>query len=431
MQNKLIIILFISLFSFAYTASGQKNIDSPYSRFNLGSLQPEGSFRSLGMGSVGIAMRDNNSIYYTNPASYSSLDTISFIFDFGLDYGKNFISDGISKFSSSDMNFHHLLIGFPLAKRWGFAAGLVPVSSGYYQITQTVTSTDPGYDPNVGEYTANHDGDGGIVKIFFGSGIQIGKNFSFGANLFFLTGQLNRANSFVFSDFSNVFNNSSEEKLELHGLNFDYGLHYTASFKNNCFLNIGASMTSGNNYNSKYSQLSMKYTAYSVTDTISYIPKYSAKTYIPATYRVGISFGKKNKFTTGLDYITTKWSASNIPGSDGYAADTRELSFGAEFIPDKFSNYSYISRIEYRIGGHIGDNYLIINTEQLKEYGASIGFGLPLPTLQGNPFSKMNLYIDFTRKTGPAASNLHTEDYLTLGISLNLYDFWFLKRKFD
>jgi hypothetical protein len=431
MQNKLIIILFISLFSFAYTASGQKNIDSPYSRFNLGSLQPEGSFRSLGMGSVGIAMRDNNSIYYTNPASYSSFDTISFIFDFGLDYGKNFMSDGISKFSSSDMNFHHLLIGFPLAKRWGFAAGIVPVSSGYYQITQTVTSTDPLYDPNVGEYTANHDGDGGIVKIFFGSGIQIGKNFSFGANLFFLTGQLNRTNSFVFSDFSNVFNNSSEEKLELRGLNFDYGLHYTASLKNNYFLNIGASMTSGNNYNSKYSQLSMKYTAYSVTDTISYIPKYSAKTYIPATYRVGISFGKRNKFTTGLDYITTKWSASNIPGSDGYAADTRELSFGAEFIPDKFSNYSYISRIEYRIGGHIGDNYLIINSEQLKEYGASIGFGLPLPTIQGNPFSKMNLYIDFTRKNGSTASNLHTEDYLTLGISLNLYDYWFLKRKFD
>jgi hypothetical protein len=426
MQNKLIIVIFISLFSFAYTANGQKDINTPYSRFNLGTLETEGSFRSLGMGGVGTAIRDNSSIYFTNPASYSSLDTISFLFDFGLDYGSNIISNSETKFASNDMDFHHLIIGFPLAKRWGFAAGVVPVSSGYYQISQTVTSTDPGYDPNTGEYTANHDGSGGINKFFVGSGLQIGKNFSIGANMSFLSGQITRSNSFVFSDFYNVFNNDSQEKLVLNGINFDYGIQYTASFKNNYFLNIGASITSGNNFRSKYSQSSFRYTAYSVSDTISYVANSSTKTYIPATYRFGISFGKKNKFTTGFDYITTKWSASIIPGSTGYAADTREFRFGAEYIPDKFSNYSYISRIEYRIGGHIGDNYLIINQEQLKEYGASIGLGLPLRL-----YSKTNLYIDFTRITGPAASILPRQDYLTVGVSLNLYENWFLKRKYD
>jgi hypothetical protein len=426
MQNKLIIVIFISLFSFAYTASGQKLIDSPYSRFNLGSLQPEGSFRSLGMGGVGTAMRDNSTIYYTNPASYCSLDTISFVFDFGVDYGRNFIANGGSKYSSADIDFNHLIMGFPLAKGWGFALGVVPVSSGYYKITQTVTSTDPGYDSNTGEYTINHDGDGGLTKIFVGSGFKIGKNFSIGANLSFLTGQLKRDNSFVFVDFSNVFNNNSEEKLILNGVNFDYGIQYTASFKNNYFLNIGASMTSGANYNTKYNQLSVKYTAFNVTDTISYVPNSSLKTFIPATYRFGLSFGKLNKFTTGIDYIMTKWSTSKIPGSTGYAADTKELRFGAEYIPDKFSNYNYISRIEYRIGGHVGDNYLIINGQQLKEYGASIGIGLPMLL-----YSKTNLYFDFTSKVGSAASNLHTENYLTIGISLNLYDNWFLKRKYN
>jgi hypothetical protein len=378
------------------------------------------------MGGVGTAMRDNSTIYYTNPASYCSLDTISFVFDFGVDYGRNFIANGGSKYSSADIDFNHLIMGFPLAKGWGFALGVVPVSSGYYKITQTVTSTDPGYDSNTGEYTINHDGDGGLTKIFVGSGFKIGKNFSIGANLSFLTGQLKRDNSFVFVDFSNVFNNNSEEKLILNGVNFDYGIQYTASFKNNYFLNIGASMTSGANYNTKYNQLSVKYTAFNVTDTISYVPNSSLKTFIPATYRFGLSFGKLNKFTTGIDYIMTKWSTSKIPGSTGYAADTKELRFGAEYIPDKFSNYNYISRIEYRIGGHVGDNYLIINGQQLKEYGASIGIGLPMLL-----YSKTNLYFDFTSKVGSAASNLHTENYLTIGISLNLYDNWFLKRKYN
>src|SRR5659263_142974 len=115
MRNKLITVIFISLLSCAYTASGQKLINTPFSRFNIGTLEPQGSFRSLGMGSVGTAMRDNSSIYFTNPASFSSLDTNSFVFDFGIDYGRNFISDGVSKYSSDDLNFHHLIIGFPLS----------------------------------------------------------------------------------------------------------------------------------------------------------------------------------------------------------------------------------------------------------------------------------------------------------------------------
>ena len=426
MRNKLIIIIYISLFVFASAASGQKLIDTPYSRFNLGTLQPQGSFRSLGMGNTGTAMRDNSSIYFSNPASYSSLDTLSFIFDFGLDYGRNTISDGSSKFSSEDLTFHHLIMAFPLSRGWGLALGIIPMSSGYYQITQTVTSADPGYDPNVGEYTINHSGDGGITKYFIGSGIRITKNISIGANMTLLSGMLKRDNSFVFSDFYNAFHNNSEENLQLDGIGFDYGIQYTASLKNNYFLNIGVSLSGGTNYPSKYNQLSIKYTAYGVTDTVSYVPNNSAKTFIPSTLSLGVSFGKKNKFTTGLDFVTTKWSAAKIPGSTGYAADTRELRLGAEFIPDKFSNYSYISRIQYRIGGHIGDNYLIINGSQLKEYGASFGIGLPLRL-----GTMTNMFVDFTRRMGSPSSSFHSEDYLTAGISINFYDFWFVKKKYE
>jgi len=427
MQNKLIVIVLISLFSFAYTATGQKLINSPYSRFNLGTLEPQGSFRSLGMGSVGTAIRDNSSIYFSNPASYSSLDTLSFIFDFGFDYGRNFISDGVSKYSSDDMNFHHLIMGFPLAKGWGFAAGVIPMSSGYFDISEKVTSSDPGYDPNIGEYIIYHAGRGGITKFFIGSGKNIGRHFSVGANMTLLSGNITRTNQIIFSDYYNDFHDNNTEKLELIGINFDYGIQYFTTFKNNWFLNIGASLTSRNNYRSKYEYLSTKYTAYNITDTISSVSDNSAKTLIPGTLRLGISFGKKNKFTTGLDFVTTKWSASKIPGSTGYAADTRSLLFGVEYIPDKYSNYSFINRVEYRIGGHFGDNYLIINGEQIKEYGASLGIGLPLPHTP----SKVNLFIDFTRKSGFSSINYHAEDYLSAGISLNLYDFWFMKRKYD
>ncbi len=434
MRNKQIIILSIFILSFGMTATGQKLINTPYSRFNIGSLEPQGSFRSLGMGGVGVAIRDNNSIYFTNPASYSSLDTNSFVFDFGLDYGKNIMAGSSAKYKSDDMDFHHLIIGFPIAKGFGVAVGIIPVSSGYYSINSSVTETDPTYDPNIGEYVIDHNGNGGITKFFIGTGLNITKSLSLGINMTFMSGQLSRTNQFIFGDYLTSFHNSSEEKLEIRGLNFDYGLQYTGNFKNNYYLTFGASLTAGKNFSTKYNQLSLKYTAFSIQDTISYVADNNAKTFIPSTIRLGVAFGKKYKFTTGLDYISTKWSASVIPGSSGYAADTRSLIFGAEYIPDKFSNFSFVNRMEYRVGAHIGDNYLIINGEQIKEYGASIGLGIPIRHATNSvnySWGTLNLYMDYTRKNGSLSSSLHYENYLTAGLSLNLYDYWFIKRKYE
>jgi hypothetical protein len=427
MQHKKIIIIFISIFSIASTANSQKLVNSPYSRFNIGSLEPAGSFRSLGMGGIGTAFRDNSSIYFSNPASYSSLDTNSFVFDFGLDYSMSFLSDGVSTFSSDDLNFDHLLLGFPLAKGWGFAAGIVPISNGFYKISKSTLKDDPEYDQSVGEYTSSHIGSGGFNNFFIGSGIRLNKNFSVGINMTLLFGQVNRLNQFDLIDYYNVYNDNSTEKLQLGGINFDYGIQYTASLKNNYFINTGISLSSGKNYNSNYEHLAYKYSAYGSSDTIFYVSDNSGKAFIPGTLRLGVSFGKKNKFTAGFDFITTKWSDSKIPGASGTTADTRSFLFGAEYIPEKFSNYSYMKRIEYRIGGHIADNYLIINGEQLKEYGASVGLGIPM----GRSLSKANLFFDFTKKGGPTAGNLHRENFYTMGISLNLYDLWFIIPKYN
>jgi hypothetical protein len=427
MQHKLILVILITLLSFAFTATGQKLVNSPYSRFNIGTIEPAGSFKSLSMGGIETAIRDNSSIFYSNPASYSSLDTNSFVFDFGLDYGKVILSDGVSSYTSDDINFHHLLVGFPLAKGWGVAAGIVPFTNGYYKLSESVLANDPGYNPAIGEYTSTHDGYGGLTKFFIGTGARISKNLSAGINMTILFGQVTRYNLFHFTDYYNVYNNNSTEKLQISGINFDYGLQYTASLKNNYFINAGVSLNSGKNYKSKYEQLFFKYTNYSTIDTITYVSDDAAKAFFPGTLRLGLSVGKEDKFTAGIDFISSKWSKAKIPGAIDYTADTRSWLIGAEYIPDKYSNYSYLKRVEYRIGGHIEDNYLIINGEQLKEYGVSAGIGFPMR----RSLSKTNVFFDFTRKYGSPGSILPAENYYTMGISLNLYDFWFIKRKYD
>jgi hypothetical protein len=427
MQHKSRASVFILLFVISFAASGQKQINSPYARFNIGNLEPAASFKSLGMGGIGIGMKSNSSVYFANPASYSSIDTNSFIFDIGLDYSIVKLSDGINHFTSEDMNFDHLLMGFPIAKGFGMAVGIVSSSNGYYKLSQSVVKTDPDYDPLVGPYTSVHHGDGGFNKVFIGSGLKINKNFSLGINMLLFFGQVNRSYLVNFDDFANVYSNNATEKLEMHGINFNYGLHYTASLKNNYFLNAGISGTAGKNFTTNYQQLAYKYTAYNSRDTISYIADDSTKTFIPGSLGLGFTFGKINKFTVGFDYLITKWSGSKIPGAGSYTADSRSYRFGLEYIPDKYSNYSMMKRLEYRAGAHFGDTYLIIHDEQVKEYGFSAGIGIPMR----RTYSRTNIFFDYTRFDGSGAGSVHIEKYYTMGISLNLYDTWFIKRKYN
>jgi hypothetical protein len=332
----------------------------------------------------------------------------------------NRLSDGTTSYTSDDMNFDHLIMGFPLSKKWGMSLGVVPFSNGYYRMTESVE------DAGSGNYTSAHAGNGGLSSLFLGTGLQVFKNFAAGVNMTVLFGQLKRNNDFYFDDIYNAFNNSSSESLQLTGINLDYGVQYTIPLKKNYFINAGASFTPGKYYKSNYVNFVYRYTAFGTSDTISYTANESGSVFIPGRFRAGVSFGKINKFTAGLDFVSTRWSKSTIPGSASYIADTKMFMFGLEYTPDKFSNFGLIRRIDYRIGAHTGDNYLVIGGKQVKEAGISAGFGLPLRT-----YSKANFFVDFTRKTGSATGGIRTEDYITFGASINLYDFWFVKHKYD
>jgi hypothetical protein len=422
MRNRTLIIFILLMLPFYL--SGQKQVNSPYSRFNIGTLEPAGPFRSLGMGGIGTSMRDNVSVYYTNPASYSAFDTTSFIFDFGVDYAINRISSPGSDYKSQDLDFNHLLLGFPLAKGWGLVSGIVPISNGYYDLSQKFTSEDPGYNPVIGGYTSSHSGSGGLSNFFIGTGLMLHKYISAGVNMNVIFGQINRSNQTRFDDIYNSYHDNSRELLKLKGINFDFGLQFMYPMKNGTFVNAGVSYTATKSYRSDYEKFVYRYTAMGTTDTISYSAAAAEPVKIPGTVRAGISFGKINKLTAGFDFIATNWSQSRIPESSEYVADTRSYILGLEYTPDRFSNFGLFNRISYRIGGHTGSNYLKINGEQLKDAGISAGLGIPMR--RGR--SMTNLYFDFTHRYG---QTLHTENLYSFGISLNLYDYWFIKRKYD
>jgi hypothetical protein len=432
MHNKLLTLFLFIILSFSFTANGQKQVNSPYARFNLGNYNPSGSFRSLSMGGTGTAMRDNSSIYFVNPASYSSLDTTSFLFDFGINYTINVLNNGTEKTKSDDNNFDHILMGFPVAKNFGIVAGLIPLTDAYYNVSQTISEGDSLYDPLIGEMNSVHRGTGGLSSFFIGTGFNITKNLSLGANFTTTFGKIERANQFDFLDYANTFGIYSSKKLRIVAVNFDFGAQYNVVLKKDHFFTAGIAWTSSKKYKSELETITERYAQYSTSlyspDTLSYskvTTRDSTKT--PQTFRIGLAYGKTGKFTVGIDYVATPWSNAALHGTNGNLADAKALLVGVEFIPDRLSNTSYLKRVEYRAGGHVANSYLIVNGVQVRNWGVSAGFGIRLR----NSMSKANFHFDYTQRVGDFSKGLHNENVYTIGASLNLYDFWFQKKKYD
>lgn len=147
---------------------GQNGINSPYTRFGLGQLSEQSVGVNKGMGGIGYGLSRRNTINLTNPASYSTVDTLSFLFDFGFSLQNgNFEENGV-KINAHNSSIDYLAMQFRLYKGLGMTMAFMPFSNvGYlFSTTQTIR------DDQDGEVTAynSHSGNGGLRQIKTGLG---------------------------------------------------------------------------------------------------------------------------------------------------------------------------------------------------------------------------------------------------------------------
>jgi hypothetical protein len=380
------------------------------------------------MGGISSGIRNNLTLNYLTPSSYSSIDTASFIFDFGLDYAVASLNDGDLKYYSSDLNFSHLLMGFPIMKGWGVTAGIMPFSDGYYNIAD-VSSPDIAGDQVAGIVSEIHKGVGGYQKVVFGTGYSPFKYFSAGVNAFIIFGDITRYNDFTFTTDNNHFNTRKQSSSSMHGIGYELSMQVMTPLAKKRFVNAGLTLTPAFSLRTSNDEMVMRYsnvqTSLLAFDTL-YQDQTDTKSHFPYTIRGGIAFGQDDKLTIGADIVYSAWSKAILPGSYGTYADAISLHAGAEYIPDKYSNYSFFDRMEYRIGCRYDESYALYGGSQVKEYGITFGAGIPLRRSR----SRVSVYMDLSTRGNPD-DNLYRETVLSVGASLNLFDYWFLKAKYD
>lgn len=426
--NKAFILVALVMFPALLFAQFNNNTTSPYSRYGIGELHPYSFGRSTAMGGASIASRNNEQINLGNPASYDAIDSLGFMFEFAVNAKSVQFVDNIGKTVANDINFQYFAMNFQVNNRIGTSLGLVPFSDVGYNVT-----VDQDIE-NTGAVRTTYYGTGTVSNVFLGAALQPFKFLSVGANLNYYFGMLNRNAEIVFSGAADFYNMQQYKSLRVSDFSIDYGLQATIPLKNKNKLVVGVVFENNPKYNAFFSDITKKNlvsgsgsNAVVDQDTLFFIEETKGAIEFPVTYGIGISYKKENKFEINADYYHQAWSEAKFLGTkSNFLTDLNKFAIGAEWIPDKFSIKSYTNRIAYRAGLRYEQTYLIFNNRQINDFGITFGVGLPVYRSK----STINVAAEIGKK-GTKQENLLQENYFRLNLMVNLYDLWFIKRRFD
>jgi hypothetical protein len=172
-------------------------------------------------------------------------------------------------------------------------------------------------------------------------------------------------------------------------------------------------------------------------DTILFEDNKQDTTTKPIGFTLGYTLNYGDIWSLSLEAEQNLWSNVTDVRSGNNFFDNTRLAAGFSIIPlPKYGNKgSYLKKIEYRLGARYENLYYNFGEEQISEVGISFGLGLPIVKSvrieeeKVAIVSRVNLSAEYVKR-GSTANGLIQEDYINIGIGLNLNDKWFTKRKY-
>ena len=408
----------------AIEIAAQTSTNSPYTRYGFGQLSDQSFGNSQAMGGISYGLRNGLQVNASNPASYSAVDSLTFIFDAGMSLQNANFKEGNVKINAKNSSVDYIAMQFRLAKGLGFSAGFLPYSNVGYNMNKTnkVTTDEHG---NTTAANQAYVGDGGLQQVYVGLGYQIFKGLSIGTNFSFLYGDITHTASTTFSN-TNAYSSSRSHKIDVSDYKLDFGLQYTHKLKEKHVLNLGAIYSLGHELNSTGYEYVEKYSENTViTQSVDTIKNAFA---LPHTFGLGATYVYDNKLTIGLDYTLQKWEDVKFFNKDGAFQNRSKISVGAEYLPNPIGR-SYFSNIRYRVGAYYSSPYAKIDGKDgNREYGVSVGLGIPLHFY--NSRSILNISGQYV-KVAPKLKGMLEENYLRINIGLTFNEQWFMKWKVD
>lgn len=419
------IIAFIAL-TMAATAPAAAQSTTPYSMYGYGILGDFATSMQRQMGGVGIAMNSGRQINVMNPASYSAIDSLTFLFDIGADVSMLWSKEGSVKERATGGGLDYITMQFPISKYMGGSIGLLPISSVGYA-----------FGNEIRHGTMENQGTGGINQAYIGvSGTYAGV--SLGVNASYVFGTITND---VYSAPTGSNQTLFEHVMQIRDWDILIGLQYTANINRHNRLTLGLTYAPkktflGNSWVT--SQDLQQETAATGVGRLKLRDNY----YQPNRYGIGLSYRHErvSRLTAEVDFTFQEWSKAKYsaiyatPDPERPDAPRRTVfegmdfnnrwraAVGLEYVPRIRGNYG--QRINYRIGGHYTHDYLRIRGNSVKEYGVDFGVGFPTP--EGKTI--VNLGVGWLHRSA-YPNTLISENYFNVTLGVNFNELWFWKNR--
>ena len=375
------------------------------------------------MGGIAFGLRDGAQINPLNPASYTAIDSLTFLFEGGVSLQNMNVSGGGVKLNAKNSSFDYLAMQFRLHPRIAMSVGLLPFSNVGYSVSDSK-------DENGVSQTRSFTGDGGLHQLYAGIGVKVLKNLSLGVNASYFWGDITRTRTIIYPATSESYSYVQQIGVSVSDYKLDFGAQYTQELSKKHSVTIGAVFSPKHKLNNDYTITTQASTTNS--------NDLDATLELPNMFGVGFTYNYDRRLTVGVDYSLQQWSkakfgvaatddATRAEFEETYAYNDRhKISVGAEYIPNLIGR-SYLSHIKYRLGAYYTTPYYKIDGKKAaREYGVTAGFGLPVPRSR----SILSISGQFVRVSGQE-TNFVNENIFRVSIGLTFNERWFFKRRVE
>ena len=421
--NRLIFAAAVAMASLTpLTMQAESNTVSPYSRFGYGMLSDRSNAMQKGMGSVGYAMRSGREINFMNPASYAAMDSLTFLFDMAADIKHLRTSDANEKGTNFTGGLDYITLQAPLAKWISASLGLAPISSVGYSFGDEIARGE-----------TSHSGSGDLNEIFLGVGVKPFKGFTAGVNVGYMFGTLVNSD-YVYQTATDettgeVTTSTSlfEREIEVRDYSLRIGLQYGLPFLKEHELTVGLVYEPQKSFRGHARGIRYDVAAETEPQYLADIPLKGNAT-MPELWGAGINYQWQQRLMAEVDFTYQPWKGvkyANIPefgDATSQFADRWRIGAGVQFINNLRG--SWIQRVSYRLGGYYNRDYITVRGNNIREYGLTLGFGLPAPSSK----TMVNLSLEYrNRRATPPP--LVKEDYFVVTLGVNFNELWFWRNK--
>jgi hypothetical protein len=415
-------VSFFLLFSFA-VFSQNDNTSSPYSRYGYGQLADQTFAAQRGMGGIGYGLRSSQIINPLNPASFSSVDSMTFMLDFGLKWQTAWMNDGAyGRSRRFNAGLEYLALQISLGKGLGMGIGIEPVSFVGYQYGDTVRQ----YDNSIAYRIFN--GSGGLSKIYSTLSYNFFNRLAAGVNVGYLFGQISHNATASYT--TQGYTISWPDSLIIKNLTFEAGLQYTHKLTKSSAIVVGAvySPKITSQATVKTAEITYDESTGQITGDPLYHSTRDSVYQMPEKFGIGATYSRKDKLTLGADFLFQRWAKAKFNNKTNTLSNRLKINVGGEYIPNIRGN-SIFSRTHYRAGAYFADSYIIdSNNSTYNEIGLSVGLGIPINRITYDRSSFINLAFEYSR-LAPKNPLSMSEQFFKLTLSYTYNDLWFFRRK--